>query len=67
VPGKVGRGMMKTVVILAAFLVALAIVLASGFYTLHPVSTTAAYKINKISGTVWWLEEGKKSLVKKSD
>ena len=58
---------MKTALVLAAFLLALAIVLASGFYTLHPVSTSAAYKINKISGTVWWLEGGKKSLVKMSD
>ncbi len=58
---------MKTALVLAAFTLAAAIVLANGFYTLHPVSATAAYKINKLSGTVWWLEGGEKTLVKKAD
>ncbi len=58
---------MKAAFVLAVLFLAVAIVLASGFYALHPVSTTAAYKINKISGTVWLLEGGKKRLVKKSD
>lgn len=45
---------MKVTILLAAFLIALGMVLSSGFFAIQPTSDGALYKINKISGQAWY-------------
>lgn len=45
---------MKIAILLAAFLIALGMVLSSGFFAIQPTSDGGLYKINKISGKSWY-------------